>query len=52
VSLVDLLEGFRMLSSVQGLRAEDVSIGMAVRLAFDTDADGNPRAVFVPEEGA
>jgi uncharacterized OB-fold protein len=49
VTLVDLPEGFRMLSSVQGIRAEDVTIGMAVRLSFDTDANGDPRAVFVPE---
>lgn len=40
VSLVDLDEGFRMMSRV---RADDVRIGMRVRVRFD---DGLP--VFVP----
>ncbi|MFF5289564.1 Zn-ribbon domain-containing OB-fold protein [Paractinoplanes globisporus] len=49
VTMVDLAEGFRILSSVHDIPAEDVAIGMAVRIAFDTDADGRPRAVFTPE---
>ena len=49
VSLVDLDDGFRMMTSVVDIPAEDVRVGLRVCVAFDTDADGAPRAVFVPE---
>ncbi|CAN5911313.1 OB-fold domain-containing protein [soil metagenome] len=46
--LVDLEEGFRMLSRIDNLQAEDVEIGMEV--AFEVrPIDGQPEAVFVPE---
>jgi uncharacterized OB-fold protein len=48
VSMVDMAEGFRILSTVQDMDPDAVAIGLAVRVAFDTDADGQPRVVFVP----
>jgi uncharacterized OB-fold protein len=43
VVLVDLDEGFRMMSRVDELRPEDVRIGLRVELRFDGDVP-----VFVP----
>ena len=45
--LVDLDEGFRMMSRVDGPAPEDVRIGLRVRVAFDGEVP-----VFVPEDGA
>ena len=55
VCLVDLDDGFRMMSSVTGIPAEDVAIGMRVSIHFepvdDSDASGQAaRAVFAPSE--
>lgn len=48
VILVDLDEGFRMMSRVEDVPAEEVSIGLRVR--FETrNEDDAPVAVFVPE---
>jgi uncharacterized OB-fold protein len=48
VSLVDLDEGFRMMTSVRGLPPDDVTIGMRVRL--DVALDGaEPVPYFVQE---
>ncbi|MQA84424.1 MAG: hypothetical protein GEV03_07340 [Streptosporangiales bacterium] len=47
VSLIDLDEGFRMMSRVDGPPAEDVEVGMRVRFAVET-VDGEPVAVFRP----
>ena len=44
VALVDLDEGFRMMSRVEGVAPEDVAIGMRVRVRF---TDGV--ALFDPE---
>jgi uncharacterized OB-fold protein len=51
VCLVDLAEGVRMMSRVEGLAPTDVAIGMAVtaRLA---EQDGQTVVVFDPAEGA
>ena len=54
VCLVDLDEGFRMMSSVVDVLAEDVAIGMRVSARFDTvdDADAlgqSTRVVFTPD---
>ena len=38
LALVDLDEGFRMMSRVEGVAPEDVAIGMRVRVRFDDDA--------------
>jgi uncharacterized OB-fold protein len=50
VALVDLDEGFRMMSRVEGIAAEEVEIGH--RVSFETrEGEGGPVAVFVAEEG-
>ena len=38
LALVDLDEGFRMMSRVEGVAPEDVAIGMRVRVRFDDEA--------------
>lgn len=49
VVLVDLDEGFRMMSRVVGVAPQDVTIGARVRLAWE---DGDPPVpVFEPEDG-
>lgn len=48
VVLVDLEEGFRMMSRVEGVPAGEVEVGMSV--AFEVrEQDGEPVAVFVAE---
>lgn len=49
VVLVDLEEGFRMMSRVEGMPAEEVEIGMRVAFRIDRD-DDDPVPVFVPED--
>ena len=51
VALVDLEEGFRMMSRVEGVLAEEVGIGLRVRFEVREEDDG-PVAVFVPVEPA
>lgn len=51
VVLVDLDEGFRMMSRVEGLPAGEVEIGARVRLQVRRGEDDEPVAVFVREEG-
>src|SRR5829696_3050855 len=46
VVLVDLEEGFRMMSRVEGVPAERVEIGTRVKLQVDREGDD---PVFVPE---
>ena len=45
VALVDLEEGFRMMSRVEGVPAEEVEVGMEVTFATRAGDDG-PVAVF------
>ena len=47
VVLVDLEEGFRMMSRVDGVPAERVEVGARVRLRVDREGD-DPVPVFVP----
>lgn len=47
VVLVDLKEGFRMMSRVDGVPAERVEVGTRVMLRVDRQGDG-PVPVFVP----
>jgi uncharacterized protein len=47
VVLVDLEEGFRMMSRVDGVPAEGVEVGARVRLRVDREGD-DPVPVFVP----
>jgi uncharacterized protein len=49
VALVDLEEGFRMMSRVEGVPAEEVEIGLRVRFEMREEDDG-PVAVFLPAE--
>ncbi len=49
VVLIDLEEGFRMMSRVEGLMAEEVEIGMNVVFKVRHAEDG-PVVAFVPEE--
>lgn len=51
LALIDLAEGPRMLSRVEGIAPEDVTIGMAVRARIRDDGDG-PFVVFEPEASA
>jgi uncharacterized OB-fold protein len=49
VALIDLDEGFRMMSRVDGIPPQDVVIGMRVRVAFvPGDGDQPPYPVFHP----
>lgn len=47
VVLVDLAEGPRLMSRVDGLPVDDVKIGMAVRASIISEGD-KPLLVFVP----
>lgn len=51
VALIDMDEGFRLMSRVEGVPAESVRIGMRVRARVHHPADGQPPyPVFDPEE--
>jgi uncharacterized protein len=47
VALIDITEGARMMSRVEGIPPTQVRIGMPVRAQVKT-ADGDPLIVFVP----
>jgi uncharacterized OB-fold protein len=47
VSLIDLDEGFRMMSRVEGMAPHEVSIGMRVKMKMTKDKDGKALPVFV-----
>ena len=49
VALIDLAEGPRMMSRVEGVAPDAVVIGMAVRAAI-IEQDGEPVVVFTPAE--
>ena len=49
IALIDLAEGPRMMSRVEGIDAADVEIGMAVRARI-VDVEGEPLVVFVPAD--
>lgn len=51
VALIDLAEGPRMMSRVEGLDPADVAIGMTVQARI-IDQDGEPVVVFDPAEPA
>ncbi|MBZ8134794.1 Zn-ribbon domain-containing OB-fold protein [Afifella sp. IM 167] len=50
VSIVELAEGARMMSRVEGVEPAAVTIGMAVTAVIATD-DAGPLVVFRPAEG-
>lgn len=47
IALVDLAEGPRMMSRVEGLAPEEVTIGMRVKAKIVED-NGRPLVVFIP----
>ena len=49
VALIELAEGPRMMSTVTGIAAAEVRIGMAVTARIDAGDEG-PRVVFVPAD--
>jgi uncharacterized protein len=51
VALVDLEEGVRLLSNVVGGPAEDVTVGMAVEVAWEPLSDGRNLPQFRPSRG-
>jgi uncharacterized protein len=51
VALVDLQEGVRLMSRIEGVDAEDVKIGMSVQAAI-VEQDGEPIIIFVAEQEA
>jgi uncharacterized OB-fold protein len=52
VALIDLEEGFRMMSRVEGIAPEEVRIGMAVRCEVRQSGENDAAlVVFVPERG-
>lgn len=51
IALIDLAEGPRMMSRVEGIDPEAVRIGMAVQARIVTEDDG-PLIVFIPKEDA
>jgi uncharacterized protein len=52
ISLIDMDEGFRLMSRVEGIDAASVKIGTRVRVRIAQDADGTPLPVFdaLPQE--
>ena len=53
MALIDLEEGFRMMSRVEGVPAEAVRIGMRVMLRVLPAGEGTPALpVFIPEEAS
>jgi uncharacterized protein len=53
VALIDIDEGFRMMSRVEDMAPLDVQIGMRVKFrAHRAEGDEPPYPVFIPAEGA
>jgi hypothetical protein len=54
VVLIDLDEGFRMMSRVIGVAPQDVTIGLRVRVAWEPadDPEAPPLPVFEPDQVA
>lgn len=53
VALIDIDEGFRMMSRVEGIDPMQVKIGMRVRVGFHPGDDKQPPyPVFTPAEGS
>jgi len=53
VALIDIDEGFRMMSRVEGIAATEVKIGMRVKFRVHRPGgEEHPYPVFTPVEGA
>jgi hypothetical protein len=50
VALIDLDEGFRMMSRVEGMAPHEVCIGMRVQMKMTKGPDGKALPVFVKGE--
>lgn len=50
VSLIDLAEGPRLMSRVEGLPAEEVTIGLDVIAGIQIDAEGAALLIFTPAQ--
>jgi uncharacterized OB-fold protein len=50
VALVDLAEGFRMMSRIVDCDPAVVAVGQAVRVVYRADSDGQPAPYFAPAE--
>ncbi len=48
VALVDLAEGFRMMSRIVDCDPDAVAVGLSVRVVFRVDSDGKPAPYFAP----
>ncbi|MGY6501762.1 MAG: Zn-ribbon domain-containing OB-fold protein [Acidimicrobiales bacterium] len=52
VALVDLPEGVRLMTNVVGCDPDDVTVGMAVRVAWHELSDGRKLPMFTPTQEA
>ena len=52
VVLVDLAEGVRMMSRIDGVEPGDITTGMAVQASIGEGMNGEPAVVFTPTGGA
>lgn len=52
IALIDLAEGPRMMSRVEGIAPDAVTIGMAVIARITTPEGGEPLVVFDPADGS
>ncbi len=50
VGLVELEEGVRIISGLDGIAEDDVRIGMPVRVAWERLEDGSPYFLFIPDK--
>ena len=48
VALIDMDEGYRMMSRVEGIDPEDIRIGMRVQVQMETFDDGKKYPIFFP----
>ena len=51
VALVDLAEGFRMMSRIVDCAPDAVAVGKNVRVVYRNDSDGKPAPYFAPAGG-
>ena len=51
VSIIELDEGYRMMSRVEDIPPQEVKIGMRVRMRMNRQDENQPYPVFVPVEG-
>ncbi len=51
VALVDLAEGFRMMSRIVDCAPDAVAVGQNVRVVYRDDSDGKPAPYFAPAGG-